>query len=236
MNAVSRPGTRTLYVAACGCLGHACVLREPPDPTEPVIFSTHLYLARHGRTPWNELGRFQGHADIPLDDVGRAQAVSLAKGLVGRVEAVFSSDQRRAGETGRIVADTLRIPLLAVDADLRERGYGVFEGLTRAECIARYPDAWAQRELDRNFAPPGGELHGVVVARMQRALLRAVESMRGRYASGLVVGHGSSLRMFIELLTAEPVASIANMEYREVEFADGVFTLIEPMQRASIPT
>ena len=192
---------------------------------ESAISSTHLYLVRHGRTAWNQLGRFQGHTDIVLDDVGRAQALTLARSLKGRVEAVIASDQRRASETGRIVADTLGIPLLAIDPDLRERGYGVFEGLTRAECIARYPEAWAARDLDRNFAPPGGEPHAVVVARMQRALQRAVAALRNRYASGLIVGHGSSLRMFIELLTPEPVASIANLEYREVVYADGAFRL-----------
>ena len=192
---------------------------------ESAISSTHLYLVRHGRTAWNQLGRFQGHTDIVLDDVGRAQALTLARSLKGRVEAVIASDQRRASETGRIVAEALCIPLLAIDPDLRERGYGVFEGLTRDECIARYPEAWAARERDRNFPPPGGEPPVVVVARMQRALQRAVDAMRGRYHAALIVGHGSSLRMFLELLTPEPVASIANLEYREVTYADGVFRL-----------
>ena len=175
-----------------------------------------LYLARHGRTPWNEVGRFQGCTDVPLDDIGRAQAAQLAQSLRDRVQAVVSSDLLRASESARIVCDALGVPLLALDADLRERGYGVFEGLTRHECMREHPQVWAARERDRNFEPPGGEARELVVKRMQRGLLSAVERLAGRHSSALIVGHGSSLRMFLEALTEGPVESIGNMQYREV--------------------
>jgi broad specificity phosphatase PhoE len=186
-----------------------------------------LYLARHGRTAWNALGRFQGHSDVPLDELGRAQAAELAQALHGRIQAVITSDLLRASETARIVADALEIPLLALDSDLRERGYGVFEGLTRDECIARHPAIWSARERDRNFEPPGGEPRALVLARMQRGLGRAVELVRGRYDSALVVGHGSSLRMFIEVLTGEHVESFANMEFRELLHDASGFSLAQ---------
>jgi len=185
----------------------------------------HLYLARHGRTAWNELGRFQGHTDIPLDEVGRDQAARLAETLRGHVHAVFASDLKRANETADIVCDVLGIPLLALDADLRERGYGVFEGLTYEDCQARFPDAWAQRLLDRNHEPPGGEPRAVVITRMQRALARALEALRGTHERALVVGHGSSLRMLLEVVTAAPVVSLGNMEYRRLVHDGDVFTL-----------
>ena len=210
----------------------------------PTPSSIQLYLARHGRTHWNQLGRFQGHTDVPLDEVGRAQASALADELRGRVEAVITSDLRRASETARIVADTLGIPLLAEDPDLRERGYGVFEGLTRTECMERFPEAWAARERERDHEPPGGEPRAQVLARMQRGLARAVATLHahpphapvarhlstdphaphGRHT--LIVGHGSSLRMFLELLTRAPVVSIANMEYREVRHDGRGFQLV----------
>lgn len=177
---------------------------------------TQLYLARHGRTSWNELRRWQGLTDVPLDDVGRAQALGLADVLRGRVDAVIASDLLRASETAQIIADALTIPVLAVDEDLRERGYGVFEGLTMEECMERYPDAWAARELDRNFEVPGAEPHKLVLARMRRALDRAVALFRDGSQRGLIISHGSSLRMFLEPLIEGPVCSIRNMEYREV--------------------
>ena len=178
--------------------------------------TVRLFLTRHGRTAWNHEGRFQGHTDVPLDDVGRAQASALAEALRGRVEAVITSDLTRALETARIVASALAIPILAVSEDLRERGYGAFEGLTRAECIARHPQAWAARAGNRNFEPPGSEPHALVLERMQRVLVGSVELLRERYRSGLVVGHGSSLRMFLEAISGAPVGLIGNLEFREV--------------------
>lgn len=198
-------------------------MRASPHSGPSVL---HLYLARHGRTAWNAAGRFQGCVDIALDDVGRAQAATLARSLAGRLDAVFASDLRRASETARIVSEALAIPLLSLEPDLRERGYGVFEGLTRAECVARFPDAWRARERHRNLPPPGGEPHAEVVARMGRGLTRVVEAMRGLHQRALIVGHGSSLRMFLELLSEEPVRGLDNLEYREVLHDGRAFRLL----------
>lgn len=175
-----------------------------------------LFLSRHGRTHWNALGRFQGRTDVPLDDVGREQARLFAEHMRGRVDAIVASDLLRASESAHIIAETLHVPLLALDADLRERGYGIFEGLTRAECEQQHPELWSQKRRDRNVEPPGGEPRAEVIARMQRGLSRAVSLLRGRYEKGLIIGHGSSLRMFLEVLTEAHVESIENMQYREV--------------------
>lgn len=175
-----------------------------------------LYLARHGRTEWNVAGRFQGHTDIPLDDHGREQARALAERLRGRIELVFASDLRRASESAEIVAACLQLPILKLDPGLRERSHGVFEGLTREECIERHPEVCAARAGNRNFTVPGGEAPALVVARMQRALERAVASMRSSHQAALVLGHGSSLRIFLESLSGKPEASFGNAEVREL--------------------
>jgi broad specificity phosphatase PhoE len=186
--------------------------------TQPAI---RLYLARHGRTAWNVERRFQGATDIPLDDVGRAQALELANALRGRFETVIASNLARASETAQIVADAQNLELLALDPDLRERGYGKFEGLTADECAAQYPEVWNAPGRDRNFLPPGGEPVEAVGVRVTRGLLRCIERLRGRHRSALVVSHGTALRIFLEQLTGERVTSLANLEYREVEH-DGV--------------
>jgi probable phosphoglycerate mutase len=173
-------------------------------------------LARHGRTAWNHIGRFQGHSDVPLDDVGRQQAAAFAAALREQrtIEAVISSDLLRARETATIIAEALDVPFLGVDADLRERGYGVFEGLTREECIERHPDAWAAKGDDRNYEPPGGERSAHVLERMQRALERTVGLMQDRYRHALVIGHGSSIRMFCERIEGASLPPIRNLECR----------------------
>lgn len=188
--------------------------------------SIRLYLARHGRTAWNLEQRFQGHTDIPLDDTGRAQALELANVLRGRVQAVVASDLLRASESARLIASELQLPMLACDPDLRERCFGIFEGLTRAQCSSRYPELWAQREGDRDLLVPGGEPPAVVVARMRRGLERAVAQLHGKYDSALVLGHGSSLRIFLEAVSSRREASFGNMEFRQVLHANSRFTLL----------
>src|SRR5579883_2314353 len=94
-----------------------------------------FYLARHGQTDWNAEGRWQRWTDVPLNATGRAQARVLASVVQSLgIGGVVSSDLTRAKETAHIVAEALAVPFVGADPDLRERGFGVFEGLTRQEC------------------------------------------------------------------------------------------------------
>src|ERR1700735_3011372 len=109
-----------------------------------------VFVARHGETDWNAAGRWQGHTDVPLNDNGRAQARALAERLRGaRLAGVVASDLSRAHETARIVAGELGVSLAYVERELRERGFGVFEGLTRAECETHHAEAWRAWLADR---------------------------------------------------------------------------------------
>lgn len=170
---------------------------------------------------------------MPLDEVGRAQARDFAEQLRGRVDAIVASDLLRASESAQIIGECLQVPVLALDADLRERGYGIFEGLTRLECEQQHPELWSARGRDRNIEPPGGEPRAEVIARMQRGLARAVGLMRGRHQNGLIIGHGSSLRMFLEVLTGGHIESIGNMQYREVLHDGERFVHLADPQRNS---
>ena len=124
-----------------------------------------------GETEWNRVGRWQGNTDIPLSERGRAQALAMAASLRGRaIAAVSTSDLRRASETAAIVARALGIAAPDLDARLRERGFGCFEGLTRAECAERHPDVWTRYLADWSATPPDGEPQHEVAARMVAAL------------------------------------------------------------------
>ena len=101
---------------------------------------TTILLARHGETDWNREGRWQGWADAPLNDTGRAQARELAEQLRSTpFDAVYSSDLSRAHETAEIVAAPHGVPVIS-DAGLREIDVGSWSGLTRAELQERFPD------------------------------------------------------------------------------------------------
>jgi broad specificity phosphatase PhoE len=173
--------------------------------TEPVM--RRILLARHGETSWNALGRLQGHTDIELNDVGRVQALALAEAMTGvGISAVWTSDLARARDTGSIVAKQLELAAPQQDPDLRERRFGVFEGLTRDQCAAQYPEAW-QAWRTQTATPEGGEQRDAVVERMTRALLRIATSEGGPV---LVVSHGGAMRLWLMEWLGADVPLIGN--------------------------
>jgi broad specificity phosphatase PhoE len=169
-----------------------------------------IYLARHGETEWNALGRLQGHTDVPLNDAGRAQARALGALLANeRIASVTTSDLSRATETGALAVPG--VPR-STDPDLRERRFGVFEGLTREECAVQHADDW-RAWVERTAPPPGAEPVDLAVARMERALL-VVVSAASLAANGaaLVVSHGGIMRLWLTATSGSrvPMAPIGN--------------------------
>jgi len=153
-----------------------------------------ILLARHGETAWNAAGRLQGHTDIELNDRGRDQARELADALRDRgVTEIVTSDLARARQTGELVAHELGLAAPRVELSLRERRFGVFEGLTRDQCAREHPAAW-KAWLDRTEAPPGGEARDVAVMRIGAALAAIASSARG---GTLVVSHGGIMRLWL---------------------------------------
>jgi broad specificity phosphatase PhoE len=154
---------------------------------------TTLILARHGETDWNRENRFQGHADPPLNALGRRQSAELAETLAGEALArVFTSPLRRASETAEIVARRLALEVEPLEP-LREIDVGAWSGLTRDEVAARFPDAYA-RWLER--APHGfedGETYDQLAARVLPAIRRLAE--RHPSETLLVVTHGGPSRV-----------------------------------------
>ena len=153
--------------------------------------ATTILLVRHGETDWNREGRFQGHADPPLNELGREQAADLAERLAGDgIAAVYTSDLRRAAETAAIVAARLGLPVSA-HAGLREIDVGEFQGLTRAEIDERWPDARA-RFAQRGYGWSQGETLDELSARVVASLLAIAVRHPGERI--VAVGHGGTVR------------------------------------------
>ena len=166
-----------------------------------------LFLTRHGETEWNAIGRLQGHTDIELNEAGRAQARALAATLAeAKLGRVWTSDLSRARETGSIVASELSLPPPEVDPELRERRFGVFEGLTRDECAAHHPEAW-RAWVAQTSHPPGGEPRDEAVARLSRVLTRLAT---GDGPPTLIVSHGGVMRLWLMDLLGTTVPLIPN--------------------------
>ena len=100
---------------------------------------TRICLIRHGETDWNASRRIQGQIDIPLNDNGRSQAISLNTFYDFKI--VYSSDLLRAHETARILAPGLEVITMPT---LRERHHGIFQGITASEAAQRYPEHYAR--------------------------------------------------------------------------------------------
>ncbi len=132
---------------------------------------TRLYLIRHGRTDWNDAGRYQGQADPPLNAQGRAQARALAQALRSvPFEVIYSSDLARAHETAQALAEVIGLPV-HLDPRLREIHQGEWEGLLASEIQARYPHLWEQwHKAPLTVRLPGGESLQELEARFTAAL------------------------------------------------------------------
>lgn len=155
---------------------------------------TTILLARHGETDWNREGRFQGHADPPLNATGHAQAAELAAELKDvELAAVHSSPLRRALETAQRVAAEHGLEPVAVDA-LREVDVGSWQGLTRPEIETRYPEQFA-RWLDYDQGWEDGESYEEMGRRAVAALLELAAAHAGERV--LAVTHGGPIRAAI---------------------------------------
>ena len=165
---------------------------------------TTLTLVRHGETDWNRDRRIQGSTDIPLNDVGRAQAAATAEVLRDRLASesslvVASSDLSRARETARIIASALGADEPRAYPSLRERNYGEAEGLDVDEFRARWGD-WIGAEVPG--AEPWADVRVRAVAGIREVVRDARRTAAPTAPSLIVVSHGALIREVIRHATA----------------------------------
>ena len=186
-----------------------------------------LALVRHGQTDWNIQRRYQGWEGLDLNEVGRSQAVEAGERLraIGeRLGATWtwltSSTSPRAVQTARIVGDHLGLEPGEVQvADLRERGFGVAEGMLIEEARTRWPE--------RDY--PGGETVELVLERALRGLDAIAEAHLGR--DGALVTHGTTLRLVVGHLTGEDPGSLPNGAIAVLEGGPGAWrTVVHPSE------
>lgn len=185
-----------------------------------------MYLVRHGETAWNQVGRWQGHTDVGLNEAGRVQARALAGTFAAHgICRAHSSDLARARETAEIIAARLGLSSVTTDSGFRERGFGCFEGLTREECQARFPEAWARYRSLQSVPPPGGEERAAVVARMRAATLRAASALPPG-GVGLVVSHGGAIRLLLASITGTDPGPLENGAGFKLEILDDILAAV----------
>jgi broad specificity phosphatase PhoE len=181
-----------------------------------------LILVRHGETEGESSIRYHGRNDVPLSELGRAQmraaraAIEADHGGLA-FERVFTSPLVRATEGARIIAAA---PAPIALEDLAEVHFGDFEGLTREEISARFPDEyarWRADPLSPAYTYPGGESRAAFTARVERGVVLMLSHWTPERAPGatraLVVAHRGVIRTIVRTLTgAEPTAELGSIQ------------------------
>jgi probable phosphoglycerate mutase len=119
-----------------------------------------LLAIRHGETELNVAKRYQGHCDSPLTENGRKQVSSLGRRMEKmEFDTLISSDLGRAQETAAIIAECTGHSI-KTDSRLRERNYGVLEGLTVSDIKAGHSEVLERLDAnDPDYIIPEGESH-----------------------------------------------------------------------------
>jgi probable phosphoglycerate mutase len=166
-----------------------------PTPEPAPVVTTVTHLLRHGQTEHTPERRFSGSSDLPLSELGRAEAQAAARSLAGRgIDVVVSSPLQRCRQTAQAAADVLGLPV-EVEQDLRELDFGEWEGLTGAEARERNPLAVRRFFGATDVRAPGGESIADVSARVARARARILERHAGRTV--LVVSHVTPIKLLL---------------------------------------
>lgn len=183
--------------------------------------TTEIFLVRHGETEWNVQQRLQGHADSPLTEIGHQQADALAESLKSyEFDAIYSSDLKRTTDT----ADKIVLKnggCVQEDARIRERHFGVLQGLTTIEMAEKHPHVWQQYQ---SYAPdyriPEGESAQECLQRVVECLEELAEKHQGKRI--LIVTHGGVLSIFLKHVLKIPLN--APRRYQLLNSSLNIFT------------
>jgi probable phosphoglycerate mutase len=179
--------------------------------------STEICVVRHGETDWNIDGVLQGWLDVPLNPRGRRQALELAETFRDtEFTRVYTSPLVRARETAELIASRLRLPPATCDEGLKERNFGVIQGIPKAE-LAELNPKLCQQILKRDPASvfEQGEPIDEFATRVLDAVMRIAEQRPGERV--LVITHGWVLDVLTRHVSRLPRKTILHMKRKNGE-------------------
>ena len=169
--------------------------------------ATRIIAIRHGETAWNADSRIQGQRDVGLNETGRWQARRVGAALAGEeITAVYSSDLGRAEQTAESIADATGVPVIRTQG-LRERRFGLFEGMTFEEIHENWPEHaqnW-RRRIPEWQPPEGGESLIELRERVHRTMVELAARHPGEQI--VIVAHGGVLDALYRIATGQEVNS-----------------------------
>ncbi|WP_433301894.1 histidine phosphatase family protein [Actinoplanes sp. CA-030573] len=170
---------------------------------------TRLIVWRHGNTDWNAGHRVQGQTDVPLNAVGRQQAVDAAELLIKmRPDAIVASDLQRAADTAAALAALSGLSI-NYDKRLRERYFGSWQGRTTAEVAALHPEEYARWKAGQEV---GGDVESLIdLGERVAEALRAAAGLAPPGGTVVVATHGAAARQGIGRLLGWPLEQLRTL-------------------------
>lgn len=193
-----------------------------------------IYLMRHGETDWNKNSRFQGRADIPLNEFGRELAQITSEGLKDiPFDAAFASPLNRAFETAKIVLRDRNIPL-TIDERLIEVSFGVREGCNYVQACEDISDPIHDfmKHPSHYIAPEGAESFNEIYKRSAEFMELVLKPLEKKYKTILIVAHGALNRSIINQIANIPLdefwsTRLPNCAVSHLTLNNGIFQVLE---------
>lgn len=168
------------------------------------MIPTRICFIRHGETDWNVEKRIQGQIDTPLNDTGHRQALAMAFNAAHHpFSAIYSSDLIRARDTANMLAEKCGLDIIKLP-QLRERHFGIFQGLTAKEGAIQFPAAYALYQArDPDYAFESGESMHKLAERVATAIKLMTLHHQGETVAA--VTHGGLLDILYRKATGRPL-------------------------------
>ena len=176
--------------------------------------SAHICVSRHGETDWNIAGILQGWTDVLLNELGRQQAHELAAAVsCCRISRVYSSPLRRALETAEIICGKLQIAPPICHEGLKERNFGVSQGVAKADLDPALLEQIVKRNPACHFD------QGETMEGFARRVLDAVASIAKDHPGErvLVITHGWAMDVITRHILNLPPSAILNIKRKNGE-------------------
>lgn len=178
------------------------------------FMETTIYVIRHCEAEGNRTGRFQGHIDSDITEIGESQISCLAERFRDIcVDRVFSSPLMRAKKTAKAVADIKNLPL-EIENDLIEISGGEIENMTYPDIYAKWPYveiSWVKAPYD--FCAPGGESMKQVYERIWRAVKKIIQENEGKNI--VISSHGAAIRCLLCRLTKGDIKNLNDVSWSD---------------------
>jgi broad specificity phosphatase PhoE len=189
--------------------------------------TTRIILVRHGHVEGIRPRRFRGRENIPLTDLGRAQAEVTARRIaeLWQYDAVYTSPLDRCVATGAAIAKGSTAPSRILDS-LIEIDYGDWQWKTHEEINRTFPELYAKwRTTPHLFRFPQGEALQELVARVADTLRYVLQDYRDRTV--VLVSHNTVCRVLLMQVLDQPLSAYWRLNFKpcgvsEIEFAGDV--------------